>query len=259
MVLAVSGAITFEKAKREFALLGEHAWPERKEASDLKPAWGVDPPEDMSPGFWWLDEETEQAHVIYGIMAPVKNQKDRLVSNMIQQYLGGGMSSVLFDEIREKKGWAYSVYANAIQFLDSSIFTVYAGVKPDKILETIKVYRNEMQKLSRTGIPAADLTRIKDSLLYSFELALESSESRMITISNSELFFKRGISFKEFKELVQSIRVSDTQILMKEWLSKKSAPSILVLSGKPKNRVLLRKLKAEALKMTKTDLIFEKA
>lgn len=257
MVLAVSGAITFEKAKREFAILGESAWPERKDTSDLKPAWGVNPPEDMIPGFWWLNEETEQAHVIYGIMAPVKNQKDRLISTMIQQHLGGGMSSVLFDEIREKKGWAYTVYANAIQFLDSSIFTLYAGVNPEKVLDTIKVFRAEMQKLSRVGIPLADLNRIKDSLLYSYELSLESSESRMMTVSSSELFFKRGISFKEYAELVKSIRVKDTEVIMKEWL-KSGVPSILVLADKPKKRDAWAKVKDEALKLTGVAVHLEK-
>ena len=258
MVLAVSGDITLEKAKRTFAMLGEQAWPDRKQPRSSKPVRGSDPPEAMSPGLWWVDEQTEQAHVIYGIMAPVKTQKERLLSAMIQQYLGGGMSSVLFDEIREKKGWAYSVYASAVQFLDSSIFTLYAGVKTDKILETIKVFRNELQKVAKTGIPAKDLKRIKDSLLYSYELSLESSESRMFTVSSSELFFKRAVSFKEYKNQVESIRAGDTQALAKDWL-KHGAPSVLVLGPKPKKRDTWNEIKADALKLTGTNLTLEKA
>jgi hypothetical protein len=256
MVLAVSGAITFEKAKREFSLIGESTWPGRDKARDLKPAWGANPPDGTEPGFWWMNEKSEQAHVVYGFSAPVKNQKERVISTMIQQHLGGGMSSVLFDQIREKKGWAYTVYASAIQFLDTSNFSIYAGVKSDKVLGTLKVMTQELHKVAREGIPLQDLKRIKDSLVYSYELSLESSESRMMTISSSELFFKKGFTFKAYEELIRSIRVSDTQELMQEWI-KNHRPTVLVLSQKPKSREAWQAIKAEALKLTGLPLVLE--
>ena len=70
MVIAISGAVRFEKAKREFGLIGEARWPERPILSGLPPRWGMDPPAGTVPGFWWLNEAAEQAHVIYGITAP---------------------------------------------------------------------------------------------------------------------------------------------------------------------------------------------
>jgi len=226
MVLAVSGAVGFEKCRRIFARLGDEAWPGRQEKRPLKPNWGL-----------------------YGISAPVTNQKERVVSTMIQQHLGGGMSSVLFDRIREKKGWAYSVYASAIQFLDSSIFSIYAGVKPDKVSETLGVFHQEMQKIARDGIPLADLKRIQDSLVYSFELSLESSESRMMTISSSELFFKRGFTFKAYEDLIRAIRPGETRELAQSWV-KNSAPTVLVQSPWPKSREARQAVRACALKLT---------
>lgn len=256
MVLAVSGAITFEKAKKLFSLIGEKPWPGRGKTR-TPPAWGAHPPESTVPGLWWVDEESEQAHVIYGIHSPLKNQKDRVVSTMIQQYLGGGMSSVLFDQIREKKGWAYTVYANAIQFLDSAVFTLYAGVKPERVMETIRVFHSELARVAREGIPPAELKRIKDSLIYSFELSLESSESRMMSVSTSELFFKRGITFKGYCESVRKIRAEDTRALAADWV-KASDPTILVLAKKPKKRESIARIRNEALKLTGLPVNFMK-
>jgi predicted Zn-dependent peptidase len=233
MIIAVSGAVTFEKAKREFLPLGKLAWPARKISTRPIPQWGMEPPGPTVPGFWWVNEKSEQAHIVYAINSPLKTHQDRVTSTIIQQYLGGGMSSVLFDQIREKKGWAYTVYASAIHFLDASIFSLYAGVKADKVLDTLKVFHAELGRVARVGIPRADLKRIQDSLIYSFELSTESTENRMMTISTSELFFKREISSREYEKLVRSVKVSDTQNLAESWVLF-GKPSILVLSPKPK-------------------------
>ena len=241
MVLAVSGAVSFERVKREFSPLGAKTWPNRKQ-SQRKAQWGVDPPMKTESGFHWINSNTEQAHLLFGIPAPVQGSKDRLVSIMLQQYLGGGMSSVLFDQIREKKGWAYSVYANAVHFLDSSLFIVYAGIQSSKIMDTVNVIQREMKKISREGIPSAELSRIKDSLIYSFQLSLESSESRMMTISTSELFYKKDMSFKNYEKLVRSIKTSDLQKLMARWLLKME-PTTLVMAKKPKDKKVLKSLK----------------
>ena len=240
MVLAISGAVSFERAKKQFSDLGAKPWPNRKKPQ-RKAQWGVDPPSKTESGFNWINSNTEQAHLLYGIPAPVQGSKDRVTSIMLQQYLGGGMSSVLFDQIREKKGWAYSVYANAVHFLDASLFIVYAGVQPDKILDSIKVIEREFKKVARDGVPNADLARIKDSLIYSFQLSLESSESRMMTVSTSELFYKKDLSFKEYEKLVRSIKTSDLQKLMVRWLQK-FEPTILVMAKKPKDKKELKKL-----------------
>ena len=196
MVIAISGAVSFEKAKREFALIGENRWPNRANLKGLTPRWGMDPPESTIPGFWWLNEETEQAHVLYGISAPVKNQKERMIATVVQQHLGGGMCSVLFDRIREKKGWAYNVYASALQFLDASLFTLYAGVKNDKVLETLNVFKNELVKVSREGVPLADLRRIQDSaiaksafsLLISFQILVITRKLRPMSFDHQSFF-----------------------------------------------------------------------
>jgi len=256
MVLAVSGAVSFERAKRQFADLGNKPWPNRKKPKSTA-QWGVDPPVGTEAGVHWIDANTEQAHVLYGMSAPVQNSRDRVGAIILQQHLGGGMSSVLFDQIREKKGWAYTVYANAVHFLDASLFIVYAGVQSTKVLDTVRVIQREFKKVARSGIPAAELSRIKDSLIYSFQLSLESSEARMMNISTSELFYKKDLSFKNYEKLVRSIKVKDLQKLMERWLSV-GKPTILLMGKKPRARVELKKLKSTSLAMTGVEVKFEK-
>ena len=249
MVIALSGALKFERARRAFSVLGDHAWPNRTESREIQARWGMDPPGATVPGFWWMNSDTEQAHVLMGIPAPVQSSKDRMTATIIQQYLGGGMSSVLFDQIREKKGWAYSVYANAIEFLDASIFTLYAGVKSERVADTLAVFRKELTKLAKQGIPPSELKRIQESLICSFELSMESSESRMMAISHSELFFKKDLSFREYVKIVRSIRGSNVQRLIERWL-KSGLPTVYVLGKKPKKPALWKSVASESLKLT---------
>ena len=250
MVISLSGAMKFERARRAFAVLGSHPWPNRKESREIQARWGIDPPGATVPGFWWMNSDTEQAHVLMGIPAPVQSSKDRMTATIIQQYLGGGMSSVLFDQIREKKGWAYSVYASAIDFLDSSIFTLYAGVKSERVADTLAVFRKEMAKLAKQGIPPSELKRIQESLICSFELSMESSESRMMAISHSELFFKKDWSFREYVKLVRSVRGANVQRLMEQWL-KAGLPTVYILGKKPKRPMLWKGVATEAFKLTR--------
>ncbi len=256
MVLAVSGAVSFEKVKKQFAVLGAKPWPNRKQQI-RKAQWGMDPPQKTEKGFNWLVSPTEQAHLLYGISSPLNNFRERVVSIMIQQYLGGGMSSVLFDHIRERKGWAYSVYANAIHFLDASMFIVYAGVQPERILDSIKVVQKELKSIAKNGIPSTELSRIKDSLIYSFELSLESAESRMMAISTSELFYKKNLSFRNYVNLVRNIKTADLQKLVSRWLEK-NPPMILVLAKKPTAKAEVKKLKEAALRLCGEEVKFSK-
>jgi len=122
-------------------------------------------------------------------------------------------------------------------------------VKPERVMDTIRVFHSELARVAREGIPPAELKRIKDSLIYSFELSLESSESRMMSVSNSELFFKRGITFNGYCEAVRKIRTEDTRRLAAEWV-KSCDPTILVLAKKPKNRAALGRIREEAQKIT---------
>lgn len=256
MLLSISGAVSFEKAKKQFAFLGEKPWPNRKNPL-RKAQWGMDPPVLTESGFHWQVSKTEQAHVLYGISAPLNGFRERVGSIMIQQYLGGGMSSVLFDQIRERKGWAYSVYANAVHFLDSSLFMVYAGVQPARVMDSVKMIHKEMRKIARHGISQAELSRIKDSLVYSFQLSLESGESRMMAMATSELFYKKDLSFKNYEHLVRSIKVADLKKMAERWMSQ-NKPMVFVMAPKPATGKELKALEEVAISVSGDSVKFFK-
>lgn len=249
MVFAVSGAVGFEKVRREFAALG-NPWPNRKEVSATPTRWGMDPPTPIQPGFHWKTADSEQAHLWYGFDAPTENAKERVASAIIQQYMGGGMSSVLFDEIREKKGWAYSVYATALQFLDANVFMLYAGVKPERVMDSLKIFKRELNIIAKRGVPKVDFKRIQESMLCAFDLSLESSESRMMTISHSELFYKRDLTLKQYTDLVMSVKPKDAEALMKRWLARDSA-TVFVMGKKPRKKTAKKKTKKRVSKKSK--------
>ena len=257
MVISVSGAVSFATVKRLFAPLGQGMWPNRKKDDGLVARWGMDPPTQIDSGCWWIVSKTEQVHLLLAFPAPVQNSRERLASIILQQYLGGGMSSILFDEIREKKGWAYTIYANAIHFLDSSMFAIYAGIQPERINDVLLIFRRELQKVAKNGIATKDLSRIKESLLCSFELSMESSESRVMSISQAELYFKKAMSFKEYKKVVCAVKSSEIQELVAKWL-KGIQYSVQVLGKKPKMKKELAALEKTALLLTKGEIQFEK-
>ncbi len=258
MVISVSGAIRFDKVRREFAALGEGLWPNRKKSDPTKAQWGVDPPQTIESGFWWIPSDTEQSHVVMGLPAPIENSNERMASIVLQQYLGGGMSSVLFNEIREKKGWAYTVYANALHFLDTSLFMIYAGVKLDRIQDTIAIIHRELKKVSREGIPLADLKRIQESFLCTFDLSLETSESRVMAVSQAELFFKKQISYKDYKTLVLGVQSSHIQALVQKWMSTVDF-SVLVLSEKIDSKKAQKDMQKLAQRITHSEIQFLKS
>lgn len=247
VVIAVSGAVKFEQVKKYLHVF-EGQWPNRSKKVRLKPQWGMSPPLEKEAGMAWRETDTEQAHLLWTLFAPVQSAKERIAAQILQQHLGGGMSSVLFDQIREKKGWAYTVYSQMLSFFDVSIFTTYAAVKPEKILETLEVIKKELNKIARHGIPSTDLKRIQDSLMNSFDLSLESTESRMMTIAYQELFYKREFSKNEYEKTLRAVKPKDISELVSKWLADTPA-HIYIMSKKPK-KVSWQDCKEASLSLT---------
>ena len=104
---------------------------------------------------------------------------DRDALTVVNQALGGGMASRLFQEVREERGLAYSVYSYRAAFDDSGFLAVYAGTAPERVQETLDVIETELGRLVRDGLPAAELESAKGHLTGSIAMSLETSASRM--------------------------------------------------------------------------------
>ena len=129
----------------------------------------------------------EQANVVLGVPGVSRSDGRRFALGVLNAALGGGMSSRLFQEVREKRGLAYSVYSYTEQYADTGLFGIYAGCQPRRTDEVIKICRDQLGAVAEHGIGADELARGKGQLRGSLVLGLEDTGSRMSRIGKSEL------------------------------------------------------------------------
>jgi predicted Zn-dependent peptidase len=132
-----------------------------------------------------LDDPTEQAHVALGWRAVDHNDDDRYALMIANQILGGGMSSRLFQEVREQRGLCYSVYSWASTYDDAGCAGIYAGTAPSRVAELLAVIEDEVGKLVASGVTEAELDVAKGYIEGSLVLGLEDSGSRMARLGRS--------------------------------------------------------------------------
>ena len=134
-----------------------------------------------------ITDDTEQVHLVVALPGVVRNDPDRFALGLLDHVLGGGMSSRLFQEIREKRGLAYSVYSYRSAYADGGYLGVYAGCAPARLPEVIDLIAGEFDRLRADGITADELRRAKSSVRGSVALGMEDSGSRMSRIGRSQL------------------------------------------------------------------------
>jgi predicted Zn-dependent peptidase len=165
------------------------------------------PPE----AFARVDRPLEQAHIVLGTRALRRDHPDRFALAVVDQVLGGGMSSRLFQEVREKRGLAYSVFSYRAAFEETGALAVYCATAPERVDETLDVVRRELDRLvADGGVTERELVGAKGHLTGSLALSLESSSSRMHRIGRAELTMGEVPSLDWVVEQVDA--VTDTDI-----------------------------------------------
>jgi predicted Zn-dependent peptidase len=170
---------------------------------------------------------TEQAHVVMGGPGLVRGDERRFTAAVLSTILGGGMSSRLFQSVRERRGLAYSVYAYSQGFRDSGIFGIYAGCLPSKLDSVLDVCHEELQSFLRDGVSELELTRGKGQVKGSTVLGQEDTSSRMSRIGKGELYADPLLSMPEVLEKVDAVTADDINSLSSELLSNPLALSVI--------------------------------
>jgi predicted Zn-dependent peptidase len=152
---------------------------------------------------------TEQAHLVLGMRALNWDDPDRYALSVLNQALGGGMSSRLFQEVRERRGLAYSVYSYRAAYRAGGAFGVYAGTAPDRARETLHVIEAELARFVADGLPEEELAAAKGNLKGSTALALETSSSRMHRIGRSLLTLGEVPTVDELVAAVDAVTAAD--------------------------------------------------
>jgi predicted Zn-dependent peptidase len=174
-----------------------------------------------------IAKDTEQAHLVLGGPALHRTDERRFALGVLNAALGGGMSSRLFQEIREKRGLAYSVYSYTSQYSDAGTFGVYAGCQPGKAEEVLAICRDEIAKAAANGITEEELTRGKGQLRGSMVLGLEDTGSRMSRIGKSELVYESLLSVDDILARIDAVTLDDIRAVAAEVLTQPTSLTVI--------------------------------
>ena len=156
-------------------------------------------------------KSVEQVHLYVGVPAIAMPDEQRFAAYILNAILGGGMSSRLFQNIREKQGLAYSVYSELMMYRDAGCMVIYAGTSMRSASKVVKSISNELQEAASTRVTDEELRRAKDHLKGSIVLGLESTSSRMANLARQETYFKRFMSLDEILERVEQVTAEEVQ------------------------------------------------
>ena len=164
----------------------------------------------------------EQVQICVGVPShPIAHER-RHASYILNTLLGGGMSSRLFQNIRERQGLAYSIYSDLNPYRDTGCLAVYAGTSRESASKVVQSVVSEFHKLKAEPVPAEELRRSKDQLKGSLMLSLESSSARMSNLARQEMYFDRFYDLDELIEKIEAVTVEDLTSLANEFFSTES-------------------------------------
>ncbi|HVW07087.1 MAG TPA: pitrilysin family protein [Bryobacteraceae bacterium] len=166
-------------------------------------------------------KELEQVHLCFGVPSYPIPHEDRFHCYVLNTVLGGGMSSRLFQNIRERQGLAYSVYSDISPYTDTGCLMVCAGTSIESVRKLVDSVLHEFSELRQNPVPAEELRRAKDHLKGSLMLSLESTSSRMSNLARQEMHFKRFFSLDELVESIEKVTAQDVQAVAQKFFEPK--------------------------------------
>ena len=238
LVVAVSGNI---KHKRVVAMVEEALsrdnFLDSAASPAIRPSNTVKNTKQQSVGL--LYKKSEQAHMFYGVEGVARADERRFAMGVLSAALGGGMSSRLFQEIREKRGLAYSVYSYAQQFAGSGTLGFYAGCNPAKALEVVGIMRDVLADVVSHGLTHEEIERAKGAVRGSLVLSQEDTGSRMSRIGKNEIVYGHVMDFDDILKAISQVSSRDISEIASEFLVK--TPT-LALVGPFKNESKFEKV-----------------
>jgi predicted Zn-dependent peptidase len=156
-------------------------------------------------------DSLEQMHVLLGMPTVSLVDPRRFATYILSTVLGGGMSSRLFQKIREQRGLAYAVFSELNLYRDSGAFQFYAGCAPETAREVVMLIMEEIRAVKEHGITAEELRRAKDNLKGGTALSMEGSSSRMNNLARQALFHDRFFSIEDMLTQIENVTLAEVQ------------------------------------------------
>lgn len=175
-----------------------------------------------------VHKETEQAHILVGVPSIRMTDPRRRVVSLLDMALGGGMSSRLFQEIREKRGLVYSVYGNTQMHEETGVFSVYAGTRPENVKTVVDLITEEFARIAEKGVTQEELDRVRELMCGHFVLSMESTRTHMTRLGRLLTCDVEPTSIDEVLEGYRKITVADMNEVARELY--RQEPTIAVVS-----------------------------
>jgi predicted Zn-dependent peptidase len=169
-------------------------------------------------GFHPHDRELEQLHVCWGGKGCSRTDKERYPLYALSTFLGGGMSSRLFQEVREKRGLVYSIYSYANFFRHEGIFAITWSAQRNRFEEIIGIVTKEIERLRREGLTKRDLSEIKEQMKGNLLLSLEGTNSRMNKLATDEIYFGHSVPIEEVVTRVDAMTLDDVGEVLESYV-----------------------------------------
>jgi predicted Zn-dependent peptidase len=199
---------------------------------------------DFLSGLKFYKKKTEQNHICLSFPGLATGDDRQYAMVLLNNAIGGGMSSRLFQEIREKRGLAYSVYSYHSSSADSGLFTVYAGTAPKQTEDVLSLTKEILHDVAQNGLTENELRKGKEQLKGSLILSLESTGSRMNRLGKNELMLGRHFTLDEMINRIDAVTMDDVNYCVKEMFKKPFALAMVgasdrVISGLRRDELVI--------------------
>lgn len=229
LVVAIAGNVDHSKAVRQLSRVLRSGFKNQRESRQpirSRNLRGKTKPRSLASDT--LDSRvTEQAHLVMGNHGLARGDSRRFASAVLSTLLGGGMSSRLFQSVREQRGLAYSVYAYSQGFRDAGLFGIYAGCIPTKLDQVLEVCETEIDLILNSGFTDQELSRGKGQVKGGTVLGQEDPSARMSRIAKSELFNEELLSVAEVLRAVDQVSIDDVHALAHQLFSETQTISVI--------------------------------
>jgi predicted Zn-dependent peptidase len=210
IIISVAGNVTHDRVVELFGAGFNGFAPPAPQRSQDAPR--------LKPGVNIVHKELEQVHLVMGFPGYSHSAPERYAVFLLNDIIGGSMSSRLFQEVRERQGLVYSIHSGAQAFRDTGMVYVYAATDAPNFSKVLKSTLKELRDLKKHGVSAEDLGRAKDHLKGSLMLSLESTSSRMNRLAKHELHFGSFLTMDAMLAAIDGVRHEEVQALVGELL-----------------------------------------
>ncbi len=174
-----------------------------------------------------IEKDTEQAHILFGMVTMDSRDEDRFALQMLNDVVGGGMSSRLFQQIREQRGLAYAVQSFPVLYQDTGQYTVYVGTRPDNAKTVIGLIRDEFAKVASEGISLEELARAQESAAGHLVLSTEATRTRMMRLGRAEVCGNVVLSIEDVISRINAVTLDDIRRVAEKLLVAKTTLAVI--------------------------------